>query len=372
MAFLRSHPIRNRITATAIAIAGSIPGLTIAALCGAAMLFAFAQPASAQITVQLGGPEVPGFSNNYPWFNDVPQYRGDQSFRYFMAYHPRLARSLSRNPGLLYNAGWRSQHPELEQYLANHPYTWRALNGEYWSNGPAETQWGDYDNGQWRDAYWWHQNNPTWFYDNHVNWASLNSRWLNQDGAYDDRHQWHYGEWWYNQNPGWVRTNHPTWLTRNQRWESPAVQQRYREQHPAIQGYQPRPNRQPQHANVQQQNSSRTIDQRPTNLEQQPIRPDNRRQQRPAIDERQSTQEQQPAVRQENRRRQQSAIDQRRTNVERQQANREQAQTLRQENRQAARQSREQHPGVNRQDPTAQRNNQGAVESHGHDDGRTQ
>ncbi len=298
------------------------------------MLFAFAQSASAQITIQLGGPAVPGFSNNYPWFNDVPQYQGDQSFRYFMAYHPQIARALSRDPGLLYNAGWRSQYPALEQYLANHPYAWQALNGEYWSNGPAETQWGDYDNGQWRDAYWWHQNNPAWFYDHHVNWASLDSRWLSQDGAYDDQRQWHYGEWWYNQNPGWVKTNHPTWLTRNQRWEEPSVQQRYREHHPTIQENQPQRNRQPQKPNVQRENSSRTVDQRQTSLERQ------------------------QAVHQENQRQQQ--------------ANREQAQASRQESGQPERQSREQHQGVNRQDPLPQHHDQNAVEAHWQDDGRTQ
>jgi hypothetical protein len=41
-----------------------------------AIVFALAisAPASAQITIQFGGPQVPGFSNYYPWFNDVPQY----------------------------------------------------------------------------------------------------------------------------------------------------------------------------------------------------------------------------------------------------------------------------------------------------------
>src|SRR5271155_2663363 len=120
MDFPCSHPIRKSIRATAPALAGAIPKLAIGAICGAAMVFALAAPASAQVTIQFGGPQISGFSNDYPWFNDVPQYQGDQSFRYFMAYHPDIAQSLSRNPALLYNAEWRAQFPALEQYLDNH------------------------------------------------------------------------------------------------------------------------------------------------------------------------------------------------------------------------------------------------------------
>ena len=192
--------------------------------------FALAVPASAQVTIQFGGPRVSGFSNSYPWFNDMPQYRGDQSFRYFLAYHPNIAYALSRDPGLLYDAEWRSQYPELEDYMANHPYAWQALNNEDWATGPAETQWGSYDDqNQWRDAYWWHQNDASWFYDNHQDWASLDSRWLNEDGAYDPQNQWHYGEWWYNQNPGWVTSNHPLWLQQHRNWASASEQQSFRQ-----------------------------------------------------------------------------------------------------------------------------------------------
>lgn len=72
---------------------------------GAALFtLVIADPASAQVTIQIGTPQVPGFSNYYPWFNDVPQYQGDQTFRWFLANHPNVARELARNPGLLYNA----------------------------------------------------------------------------------------------------------------------------------------------------------------------------------------------------------------------------------------------------------------------------
>jgi len=202
---------------------------------GATLLaLAMAAPASAQVqvTIQFGRPQARGFSNNYPWFNDVPQYRGNQTFQYFLAYHPDIAQALALNPGLLYDAAWRSEYPDLEQYLNTHPYEWQALNNANWSTGPAETQWGYYDNQhQWRDAYWWHENDANWFYDNHQDWASLDSRWLIQDGAYDQQNQWHYGEWWYNQNPTWVTSNHPVWLSQHQNWSSASEQQSYRQAH---------------------------------------------------------------------------------------------------------------------------------------------
>ena len=202
---------------------------------GATLLaLAMAAPASAQVqvTIQFGRPQARGFSNNYPWFNDVPQYRGNQTFQYFLAYHPDIAQALALNPGLLYDAAWRSEYPDLEQYLNTHPYEWQALNNANWSTGPAETQWGYYDNQhQWRDAYWWHENDANWFYDNHQDWASLDSRWLIQDGAYDQQNQWHYGEWWYNQNPAWVTSNHPVWLSQHQNWSSASEQQSYRQAH---------------------------------------------------------------------------------------------------------------------------------------------
>lgn len=196
---------------------------------GAALaMLAIAVPVRADFAM----PDVPGFSNSYPWFNTVSQYPENQSFQYFLAYHPNIAQALARNPSLLYNASWRYQFPALEQYLANHPYEWQALNQQDWAEGLPETPWGGYDQEhQWRDAYWWHANDPNWFYDNHQAWASLDSRWLTQDGAYDAHHQWHYGEWWYNQNPKWVTANHPNWLTEHHNWKTPSEQQSYRKQH---------------------------------------------------------------------------------------------------------------------------------------------
>jgi len=61
------------------------------------LALAFAVPAMAEFS----RPDVPGFSNNYPWFNDVSPYGGNQSFQWFLANHLKIARLLARNPGLL-------------------------------------------------------------------------------------------------------------------------------------------------------------------------------------------------------------------------------------------------------------------------------
>lgn len=217
---------------------------------GAALFaLAIAAPAPAQVTIQIGTPQVPGFSNYYPWFNDVPQYQGDQTFRWFLANHPNIAEALSRNPSLLYDANWRSQYPGLEQYLASHPYEWQALNDEYWSTGPAETPWGDYDDEhQWRDAYWWHQNNPDWFYDNHPDWVSLDPRWRDRDGDYDQQHVWHYGQWWYQKDPGWVNTHHPNWIKQHENWTTHAAKQHTQPQNQRQQAAQEQNQRRPEQA----------------------------------------------------------------------------------------------------------------------------
>ncbi len=312
---------------------------------GAALFaLAIATSASAQVTIQFGGPQVPGFSNYYPWFNDVPQYQADQSFRWFLANHPNVARELARNPGLLYNANWRRQHPQLEQYLASHPYVWQALNNEYWATGPAETQWGDYDDQhQWRDAYWWHQNNPDWFYNNHQDWASLNPRWRDRDGDYDQQHVWHYGQWWYQQDPNWVKTRHPDWLRQHQNWTNQATQQQ-NQQRQATREQQQRNLQQQQAAHEQnqqnqQQNQQRQAarEQQQRNLQQQQAAHEQNQQNQQQNQQRQVTREQQ----QRNPKQQQAAQPQDQHN-QRQQAVREQNQKPEQA---AARQEHQQPQG---------------------------
>jgi hypothetical protein len=268
--------------------------------CGAIVLaLATTAPAMAQLAV----PQVPGFSNNYPWFNEVPQYQGNPSFQWFLANQPNISGILAGNPGLLYDARWRSQVPALQQYLASHPYEWQSLNAQNWAEGPTQTRLADYDDQhQWRDAYWWHRNNPNRFYDKHEQWASLDSRWRTQDGDYDQQHKWQYGEWWYNQNPNWVTTNHPNWLREHQNWERQAEQQNYRQQN----------------AIIQENQQERNLQQRPATQEQDQRRQQNQQRQ-------QAKREQRQAADQQN---QQALLQQR----DRQQANLEQQQTMRQEN----------------------------------------
>jgi hypothetical protein len=288
--------------------------------------FLLALGITATSRAQFQMPQVPGFSGSYPWFNDIPQYERDQSFQWFLAHHPSIASALSRNPSLLYNAGWRSESPALQQYLANHPGSWQELNGRNWAEGPTETRWGDYDDQhQWRDAYWWHRNNPNRFYDHHDEWTSLDSRWRDQDGAFDGQRRWHYGEWWYNRNPNWVASNHPDWLREHRNWEEQSEQQNYRQRQAMIQANERYQNRQERETTQQEnqrgqrpvirQNQQRMVDQRQANLQQrETMRQDNHRQQQ---------------INQQNQRQQIDRLKQR------QQASREQAQPTHQQGQRA-------------------------------------
>jgi len=171
---------------------------------GAIFALALAAPAWSQYGEQPYGPQILSFPVSFPWFSN----QMGESFGQFLANHPQVGNELAQNPELIYNAGWRASHPDLEAYLNANPGEWAQL-----------MSYGDYDNNnQWHDAYWWHQNNPDFFYSNHPQWANFNPLWLAEDGAYDTNHTWHYGEWWYNQNPGWVSSNHPNWLSEHRNW----------------------------------------------------------------------------------------------------------------------------------------------------------
>ncbi|MDO8433274.1 MAG: hypothetical protein Q7S58_12775 [Candidatus Binatus sp.] len=191
-------------------------------------------------------------SQGYGLYND--------SFSSFLANHPRVASDLRSNPELVFNRNYVSSHPELRDFLANHPNVWRSLSSySGYSSGRNPNRWGAYDtNRQWRDAYWWHDNQPDEFYENHSEWASLNPKWLNQDGAYDNQHQWHYGKWWYQQNPKWVSSNRPNWIEQHRYWQNnqatvrernALIQQRQRQQALREENYR---NRQLQATRIQQ------------------------------------------------------------------------------------------------------------------------
>jgi hypothetical protein len=56
-----------------------------------------------------------------------------QKWEQFLAGHSGLSKQLQNNPNLLYNPAWRSKHPELAEFLAQHPNVRNSL----WSSAPA-------------------------------------------------------------------------------------------------------------------------------------------------------------------------------------------------------------------------------------------
>jgi hypothetical protein len=88
----------------------------------------------------------------------------------FLSNHPDVRAKLERNPNLIYDKGFREQHPELQTFLQNHPTVWGKLpsNGRYGAYGPDH---------RWHEADWWHQNDPGWMYKNHPEWAENHADW---------------------------------------------------------------------------------------------------------------------------------------------------------------------------------------------------
>jgi hypothetical protein len=85
---------------------------------------------------------------------------------------------------------------------------------------------GDYDDhSEWRDAYWWHENDRDWYYSSHLEWAASYPQWRDEDGAYDQQHVWCYGQWWYQQ-----QNNHPAWVEENPAWSNPVDMHNYQQQ----------------------------------------------------------------------------------------------------------------------------------------------
>jgi hypothetical protein len=300
---------------------------------GAVFALALAAPAWAQ----YGEPpsvQVLSFPVNYPWFSDPM----GESFGQFLANHPVVGNELAQNPELIYNANWRASHPALQAYLNANPAMWAQL-----------MSYGDYDNSNvWHDAYWWHQNNPDFFYSNHPQWVSFNPLWLAQDGAYDTNHTWHYGEWWYNQNPGWVASNHPNWMSQHQNWAS----------HTEISDHRATMNNQYLAMNEQDRNLRAASVQQEATRQQQNTRQQQQnrqqqasnaqdRQQRATATQQEATRKQQ-ASRQEHANRQQQASNaqdrqQRATATQQHATHKQQASRAHQQQARAEQQSRTQH-----------------------------
>ena len=138
----------------------------------------------------------------------------DQRFSEFLANHPNIAAQLAADPALLYNPNYIAAHPRLAAFLETHPNVWRALTGGYAGTVPVDygNAWGDYDNSRvWHDYYWWHQYHPDWFWMHHPEWAANEPSWRAYDGDWDENHQWHDRNWWAQNRADWVRAHHRDW-----------------------------------------------------------------------------------------------------------------------------------------------------------------
>ncbi len=93
----------------------------------------------------------------------------------YLRNHPQTAAELQRNPSLMYNANWRSQHSHLEEWLNNHPDDWKAMR----QPAPWQNRYGAWDekNDQWHDQDWWYHNQPQWAHEHHPEWWEEHKEW---------------------------------------------------------------------------------------------------------------------------------------------------------------------------------------------------
>ncbi len=96
----------------------------------------------------------------------------------------------------------------------------------------AQPRFGAYDAGHvWRDAGWWHTNNPQWMYAYHPEWVVERRDWWWNDHQYHPDWFWapfwgsyplwtwgalyegvyHDYWWWHRYHPDWMYANHPEW-----------------------------------------------------------------------------------------------------------------------------------------------------------------
>jgi hypothetical protein len=96
----------------------------------------------------------------------------EQRLDKFLSQRPDLKRELERNPSLIYNKAYRKKHPDLQEFMQNHPNVWGKLKGS--------NRWGAYDeHHDWHEADWWHEHNPGWMNKNHPEWAHEHPEWAN-------------------------------------------------------------------------------------------------------------------------------------------------------------------------------------------------
>ena len=130
------------------------------------------------------------------------------NFNAFLNAHPKTAAELRRNPGLLDNANYLEQHPELHSYLASHDALRKAVQTH---PGQFVYQGGRYSYGWGRGGY-----NPAWSHmPSREEWNEMHNY-----GYYDpDDRTWHDREWWEHHRADWVKKHHP-------RWEAARAEQR--------------------------------------------------------------------------------------------------------------------------------------------------
>ena len=81
------------------------------------------------------------------------QYEHEEKLDRFLDGHPKVKSELAQNPDLIYNKQWREKHPELQQFMQNHPNAWSKL--------PNSRRYGAYGpNHQWHEADEYHEQNP--------------------------------------------------------------------------------------------------------------------------------------------------------------------------------------------------------------------
>ena len=134
--------------------------------------------------------------------------------------HQGLKRHLAANPNLIYNRDFREDHPELRQFLQNHPDVWEKLERDHGVGARGPGRWGDYDDHhEWRDADWWHDHDRAWMYRHHPEWVENHPNWRHDDGDWDDAHAWHDRNWWNENHRDWVERRHPDWERQHDAWK---------------------------------------------------------------------------------------------------------------------------------------------------------
>jgi hypothetical protein len=107
----------------------------------AALALIFGTPAMAQQinpsdpNMGFAVPKLPGAPSSYapPGMSGLPN---QGAFNEWASKHSKAAEELQANPGLMYDPAWRSRHPHFQTFIQNHPKDWSQLkrNGSQYYN----------------------------------------------------------------------------------------------------------------------------------------------------------------------------------------------------------------------------------------------